>query len=547
MRCARLWSVFLGLFILLSPWAAAAENNGDGTGSSAATGAAADDEPVAPQSDDDEVQIRLEPPPALPPGSYGTVARITIEGMIDKYVMAYLERALREARERGADTVLTVIESDGGLLFAGREMMKQVLDAANDHGLRMIAYIDYKAISAAAMIAYGHQEIYITSSATIGNIGVIRQTAEGEISYAPEKIETVVRELLNLAADNNDWNPALLRKMTARNQELYAYRLADGSWHMVLKDDVPRFEATHPAFDPERPEQKKVLLLGEDRLLTYTGTRAERHGMVTAVVDDLDALYARTDIDPSAVIALPMTVNERVARALGSWAPLLAGLAVLFVFFELKTAGVGLFAILAAICGGLFIICQYYAQMAGHIEIVLLVLGTGLLITEFLTAFGGGMIGIAGGAMVVLGLLLSFMSDAFQFDPGAPEFVSSLSYAAMRALFAIVVMCVGLVIAVATLPHSRIGRRLAVTAEIGGTANAEGPSSPIGQCGLTLSALHPGGSVLVDGEECSARSEHGAFIAKGLHIEVIGRRFGELVVRPAAEQDEDADPEDVPA
>ncbi len=545
MRRAPLWSVLLGLILLLSPRGATAENNDDEPGSGAVDQPASTTETPAVAQGDEGAGIRLEPPPARPPGSYGVVARITIEGMIDKYVMAYLERALAEARDRGADTVLTVIESDGGLLFAGREMMKQVLDAANDHGLRMIAYVDYKAISAAAMIAYGHQEVYITSSATIGDIGVIRQTPEGEISYAPEKIETVVRELLNLAADNNGWNSALLRKMTARNQGLYAYHLADGSWHMVLEDDVPQFEATHPEFDPEDPEQKKVLLLGEDRLLTYTGTRAEHHGMVTAVVDDLDALYQRTGIGPQAIIALPMTFNERLARALGGWAPLLAGLAILFVFFELKTAGVGLFAILAAICGGLFLICQYYAQMAGNIEIVLLLLGIGLLITEFFTAFGGGLIGIAGGAMVVFGLLLSFMSDAFQFDPGAPEFVSSLSYAAMRALFAIVVMCVGLAVAVAALPHSRLGKRLAVTVQIDGTSGAEGPSSPVGQCGVALSALHPGGSVLVDGEECSAQSEHGVFIAKGGRIEVIGRRFGELVVRPLAEQTEDVDPEEV--
>ena len=43
--------------------------------------------------------------------------------------------------------------------------------AIND--MRLITYIDNSAYSAAALLAYGHEEIYMRREAAIGDIGVI--------------------------------------------------------------------------------------------------------------------------------------------------------------------------------------------------------------------------------------------------------------------------------------------------------------------------------------------------------------------------------------
>ena len=84
-----------------------------------------------------------------------------------------------------------------------REMFKRVVSQAKD-GPKMIAFVDFRAISAGAMISYAHEEIYISSGASIGDIGVVFVSREGEIKYAPEKIETVIRSLLTQAADLRD-------------------------------------------------------------------------------------------------------------------------------------------------------------------------------------------------------------------------------------------------------------------------------------------------------------------------------------------------------
>ena len=70
--------------------------------------------------------------------------------------------------------------------------------------------MDFRAISAGALVSYAHDAIYISESASIGDIGVIFISSDGEIKYAPEKIETVVRSQLAQAAEVRGWDRALL-------------------------------------------------------------------------------------------------------------------------------------------------------------------------------------------------------------------------------------------------------------------------------------------------------------------------------------------------
>ena len=43
--------------------------------------------------------------------------------------------------------------------------------------------------------------MYLAETASIGDIGVVFQSPEGEIKYAPEKFEAVIRTLLVQAAE----------------------------------------------------------------------------------------------------------------------------------------------------------------------------------------------------------------------------------------------------------------------------------------------------------------------------------------------------------
>ena len=183
---------------------------------------------------------------AAGPAPYGTVGYVEIDDLIDRYSDRYLARVIEAAKAEEVATLLVRIDTDGGEVHHARTMFKRILDLEAD-GIRTVAFIDFRAISAGALIAYAHEEVYLAETASIGDIGVVFQSPEGEIKYAPEKFETMVRTLLAQAAEQRGWSRGLLLKMTAHKQSLYRVTLPGGAVEYVIEDDLPELLARHPA------------------------------------------------------------------------------------------------------------------------------------------------------------------------------------------------------------------------------------------------------------------------------------------------------------
>ncbi|MBA3686069.1 MAG: hypothetical protein H0W72_12640, partial [Planctomycetes bacterium] len=449
--------------------------------------------------------------PAAAPA--GLAARIVLDGMIDEQKARYYRRALRQAVEAGVSTVVVHLTTDGGHLDAGLDILSAALAVRSDHPDRhpkLVAYIDNKAWSAGAMIAYGHQEIYMSGVAHIGDVGIIMIGADGQIEYAPEKIESPVRAHLRTVAAANGWDTAKLVKMTAREQELYRFAMPDGARY-VIEDDLGRFLSEHP----ELKREQAVLILGKDRLLSYTAREAVADGMATAIVRDPAELYAKLGIDPARMLDLAPTSVERVSWSIAGFASVLASLAVFFIILELKSPGVGLWAVLAGICGAGFFICQYYQDLAGNLELVLVVLGAVAIAVELFALPTGGLLAIGGGMAMFSGLLLAFMPNELQFEWSSEGWAAALRSALSQAALSLAVLTVALAWLIRVLPQLKAVDRIAATAEI--TATSAGAreitaAGIVGRTGTARTDLRPAGLVLVEGEELSAIAENGVYI-----------------------------------
>ena len=457
------------------------------------------------------------------------VGYLPIHGMIDQGKSAFFKRSLASAKDQGVTTLVVHLTTDGGLLDAGREMLQAALQTPKD-APRLVAFIDNRAYSAGSLIAYGHDEILLTPNATLGDIGVITQGADGKIEYLPEKIETIVRTLLRSAAQNKGWNEAKLVKMTARNQDLYRIDLKEGA-QFVIEDEWPAYKAAHPGVTDEQ----RILVLGEDRLMSYTAREAVAEHMATALVDDLTAVYARLGVAKSAVVDLSPSSTEELSWLLASFAPLLAAAAVFFVFMELKAPGFGLWGTLAIIAGTAFFVCQFYLDLANSLEVVLVVLGIALVIVELFVFSLHGLFAATGAGLLVIGLVLAFMPNSTQFQPDTPFYADSLIHAVRQSIYALAALSVGVVLLILALPKMALRIRLAdgaaIDASSAGTIESTA-ATLTGRPGRTLTALRPGGQVDVEDREYSAVSEHGEFLEPGTPVTVCGSRFGELVVRP---------------
>ena len=474
--------------------------------------------------------------PARAATDYGTVGYVEIDDIIDRFQDRYLARVIELARAENIDTLLVRIDTDGGEVHHARTMFKRILDL-EAAGIRTVAFIDFRAISAGALIAYAHEEVYLSETASIGDIGVVFQSPDGEIKYAPEKFETVVRTLLVQAAEQRGWSRGMLLKMTAHKQSLYRVTLPGASVHYVIEDDLPEFLARHP--DVDRDDSKQVIVYrGPDRLLTLTGLEAVRFGMASGNVADLDAMHERLRVSEHDVVDLSPRGAERAAWALSRFAPALAGLAVLFLLFELKTPGVGLWVGLAALLGAGFLLAQYSLDLIENFELLLIVIGIGLVVAEMFTMAGGGLLAALGAATGFTGLVLAFLPNELTFDFDDPVFVDALGDAALGGAMAVGIVAAGTVLAIRYLPrstalHRRIAMEGAVTATSAGKIEARA-GALLGKRGEAAEALHPSGTVRIGEESIRARAEHGAYVAAGAAVEVVSVEFGEVVVRAAA-------------
>ena len=471
--------------------------------------------------------------PAPAAADYGTVGYVEIDDIIDRFADRYLARVIERAQDEGVDTLLVRIDTDGGEVLHARTMFKRILDLETE-GIRTVAFVDFRAISAGALIAYAHEEVYLSETASIGDIGVVFQTQEGKIEYAPEKFETVVRTLLTQAAEQRGWNRGMLLKMTAHKQSLYRVTLPGGAVDYVIEDDLPEYLARHPDVDRDDPQQL-IVYRGPDRLLTLTGLEAVKFDMASGNVADLDAMHERLGVSGAEVVDLSPRGSERAAWALSRFAPVLAGLAVLFLLFELKTPGVGLWAALAALLGAGFLLAQYSLDLMENFELLLIVVGVGLVAAEMFTMAGGGLLAALGAALGLTGLVLGFLPNELAFDFGDPVFVDALRDAAFGGATSVGIVAVGAVLAVRYLPRSMaLHRRIAVREEVTATSagDIEARSATLlGRRGETVEALHPSGMVRFGDESIRARAEHGAYIADGAAVEVVSVEFGEVVVR----------------
>ncbi len=462
------------------------------------------------------------------------VVYIAVDGEIDAQQARYFKRALADAQTAHARAIVVHLATDGGELGAGREMLAAALTVPKD--VRLVAFVDHRAYSAGALIAYGHEQIFLTKVATIGDIGVIFQGTDGKIEYAPEKIQTVVRSLLKNAAENRGWDKAKLVKMTALDQPLWKFAVTPGDtgtrWDYVIDDDLPTWLAEHPTVKRE----DGIQVLGKDRLLSYTASEAVADGMATALVDDLDAVYAKLGTTSAQVLRLEPTTVERVAWKLSGIAPLLAALAVLCIFLELKTPGVGLWAALAGVFGVAFFVCQFYQDLAGYPEVILAVLGVAAIAVELFIFPTGGLLLIAGAAMGMLALLLAFMPDNLQFSPGDADYGRLIGAALQRAALALAITTGGALILIRLLPGMLSNSAMAMRVEVTATsADADaGAQSLIGRRGVARTDLRPNGFIIVDDLEIGATTADGAQVDAGTAVLVTDMRFGEAVVSRAA-------------
>src|SRR5260370_9151189 len=140
-----------------------------------------------------------------------------IEPMLEQFVMRQIDRAV----DSGVNLLIFEIDSPGGSLFSSMNLANAIADL-KEKKVRTVAYIPKRALSGAAIISLGCDEIYLHPDAMIGDAGVMAETGrDGKFEFVPQKLLGPLREVLVNLAEKKHRPPALVVAMMDKSLSVY--------------------------------------------------------------------------------------------------------------------------------------------------------------------------------------------------------------------------------------------------------------------------------------------------------------------------------------
>jgi len=329
-------------------------------------------------------------------------AVIPCKDMIDQGLYKSIVRRTTEALEAGADYLVYEIGTYGGLLKSADDIAKYfILDAGKK--AHTVAYITTEAISAGAMISVSCRDIIMRENTTIGDCAPIQPGVKLE-GIEREKTESFTRAAFSRAAEANGYPEPLLKAMVTRQIEVYRLKNVEtGKYEFFEGNRLPSDPNVYDLDDKE-------LIDPNDEILTLTASDALEYGVARALVTDLDGaldfLAKRDGVSFTETIRLETMWSEEMVRWLNSPAvmSILIMVALLGVYIELNTPGIGLPGLVAVICFVVIVGSKYLTGLANWVEVALFVVGILFLAIEVFVLPGFGVVGFFGIVCILGGL-----------------------------------------------------------------------------------------------------------------------------------------------
>jgi membrane-bound serine protease (ClpP class) len=472
------------------------------------------------------------------PSSPKLAVVVTVEGRIDEYAKAEMERRFDKARALGADTVVLRIDTYGGLVTSALDMSRFI---KRQHDLHVIGFVHDKAISAGAMIALACVELVMAPDAVIGDAAPISVTPGGSVvGLGPAeraKIESPLLADFYDSAVKNHHDPLLAEAMVAVGRVVYWVQNGAGDRRFVDED---AYQAL--AKDEWKPvEGVRSPIDRADTLLTLDTDTATKIGLASQGAGSADALASARGYQVLADLS-PGTGEKFVEFLGGNWVrAVLLVVFLLSLYIGLHAPGHGVAEAFALASLGLLVGVPLMTGYAQWWEILAVMVGLTLLAFEIFVIPGFGVAGIAGIVLLFGGLVMTFVGNT----PGLPGVwqLPQVREGLRTGIFTViggvaVTALLGSLIR-RYLPRVPIFNRLILAAPAGKVAVAPGidpndvwPFS--GTVGVATTNLKPGGSAefpYADDRRKTAVVSDSGYVEAGTKVAVIEVRGTRVVVR----------------
>ena len=461
-------------------------------------------------------------------GEKPKVVMIEVHDVIEPILETFLFEQIDTAVASGVNTIIFEINSPGGYLHTSERVANKIVELA-DEDVRTIAYVQKEAISGAAIIAMGCDEIYMHPGALMGDAGPIEIREGGQFERAPEKILSPLRGLMERLAESKGRPSALLMAMADRNMEVFQVTHRENGRITYMSDHQIQQSNDEWVKGPLVPES------GEDLLLTVNGQRANDLGIAQTPVEDLDMLKDRLGIAPEVKLTPQgrTWIHTMVYLLNSSGAMfLLCVIGVICIYLELHFS-TGLLGIISALCFSMFFWSRFLGGTAGWLEVVLFILGLAFIAMEIFIIPGFGVFGVSGGLLVFASLIMA--SQTFVIPQSSAD-MSSMSRSVGTLGASIVAVIVIAMTVNRFLPSIPILNQMILSppgaeddddgprlrpehtlASTGPTALSQDPAL-VGTGGITTSMLRPAGKARI-GDKYFDVVSNGPFIKSGQDVE----------------------------
>jgi membrane-bound serine protease (ClpP class) len=469
---------------------------------------------------------------------------IPIQGDIEPSLTAFVRREGRKAVDQGAAYIIFEIDTFGGRVDSALQITSFITSIK---GARTIAWVNSRegsmgvSWSAGALIAMACQDIYMAAGTSLGAAAPVTVGADGQTEGTGEKTVAAVRSQMAALAERNRHPVGIAKAMVDYDVELWEV-LADNEIRALTLQEVELLEKEAETAGP-KPERRSVISPA-GKLLSLTSGEALRYGLARGLVDDRETLLSTIGAASPAEESIPGAADGIIS--LLTSAPVQALLIILglvMIFLEINSPGFGIPGVVAILAFVTVFGSGALLGRVGSLEIVLFLVGLGLLVVEIFITPGFGLMGISGFLLIGFSLLLSMQ------DFVIPRFDWEWTLLGRNAVVVFVSLIAAItgIAAIALLgPRIRLFDKLTLRAQITETANGplgdppagtgetgqgagEGQSL-VGKIGVAATPLHPVGRVEIDGEIYEAQAE-GHFVESGRGVKVTKVRGNTVTVR----------------
>jgi len=488
--------------------------------------------------------------PLLPPQDKAAIIRLNAE--VDDIMLESLQRRIDIARKAGCTLIVYEMDTYGGLLTSALAIDKITKKLPSEH-MHVVAWVHDKAYSAGAFISVACEQIVMSHEAALGDCAPIQiNSIIGGVEPMPaaERAKAVspIIEDLDESAEQNHYNKSLLRAMVIPEIEIHKVHNNDtGEIRYVdtpEKDKLLAEEVVAPGGAKHRPWQFDETVDTAAQLLTVSDTTALQMGLSKATVDNEQDLRAALNIRGD-IMVLDFDWAELATAFLTQFwvrGMLFVGMLV-FAWIEFSHPGATLPGIAAILCLVLLVGAPFLTGLAQAWEIVLIVLGLGIIVTDLFVFGGIGLLAVPGFILMAIGLIFSFVpaEPGGGFIPTMPQTWAALQTGLGVVTFGSLTSLVAFFLLSKYLYITPGFRRLQLApasarppVESGLRDAADRPAHEavfVGALGKAATDLRPAGKVRFD-EHLLDVVSNGAFIARGSEVEVVSISGNKIIVRP---------------